>query len=151
MMFLDEKKCDASGRAMLGFEHDEQSLTNFAQTGQRNIVKRSAAPYDDNFARDHPSGKLSDDNEMQGSERAETGEQGGGGLHEAEGDEDFLDPAQALVKNNPLIMEQLGSHVQAEVSEILGNSGARNPTRRYPVLQILQASLEVMKVGICFQ
>ncbi len=134
--------------AKSGFEFDffssATSSSRDAELG-KNIVKRDIRPPTSNEVPvtqvEHPAPQDSDD------EDDEVELEGRAGLSDFEADEDFLEPSQALVKNNPILMDHLASHVEGEVSALLGNRVSSSNIERYPVLQILQKTLDVMKVS----
>ena len=66
-------------------------------------------------------------------------------------DEDFVDPAQSTVVNNPLVMDQLRSYLDAQISGATGSSTPyQTNTRGIPAFILLEKSLEVMKVTFVY-
>ncbi len=62
-------------------------------------------------------------------------------------DEDWVDPAQAAIVNNPLMMEQMRSYLESKISGEMGGATSYSAnTRGIPSLVLLEQSLGIMKV-----
>ena len=156
VQIADEQTCTKSGMNSKGLNYQSNSkITPLETKPKKNIVKRSAqidSPDGDYPAysrqqrpEDHPpSGSFSEDEDSRPGMEV----QARSGSDDFEGDEDFIEPIQASIKNDPILMEHLGAYVEGEIGEILGNRGPYSSDRRYPVLKLLESSLEVMKVSV---